>query len=192
MGTKDFNIIDIFIARWRLLKITKYIHSTDTILDFGCGHQAFFLHHIKHNIGKGYGIDYDVHTINNKNLHLKKFRFKKHLPFDTNFFDKVFLLAVIEHIELSTVVSLVSELHRVMKPEGLLILTTPTPASKGVLEFLANKFKIISQAEIADHIKYYSKNDLQELFSLSRGFSLIKYDFFQFGLNSLAVFQKNV
>ena len=40
MGTKDFNALDLFICRWRSGIVRRFIRAGDTVLDFGCGHQA--------------------------------------------------------------------------------------------------------------------------------------------------------
>lgn len=45
------------------------------------------------------------------------------LPYKNNFFDVVFCIEVIEHLKNPS--QLVDEIHRVLKPGGILVLTTP-------------------------------------------------------------------
>ena len=99
------------------------------------------------------------------------------------------MLAVLEHLDLILVNPLFSEFKRVLKPNGKIILTSPTPKSKNIMDFLAFKLGIISKLEIGDHKKYYSKKDLEKL-SRQNGFVLEEYKTFQFGLNSLCLFEK--
>jgi len=160
MDTKNFNIVDRLIAKMRLSKVLPYIDKEDVVLDFGCGNQGYFLNYISPMINKGVGIDYDVENKTEGNLFFKKFIFKNVLPFEDKSFDKVVMLAVLEHIETNKVELLFKELKRVLKNNGKIILTTPTPCSKLILEFLAYKLHIISESEIRDHKKYYREEDL--------------------------------
>lgn len=190
MGTKDFNILDNIIAKLRLKKVVSYVENGDRVLDFGCGYQAYFLRHIKNIVSSGIGIDYDIENIKiGGNVKLVKLRFIDKLPLADNYFDKVFLLAVVEHIPLISEFPLLCELRRVLKKGGNIILTTPTPFGKKVLEFLAFKLKIISAKEIRDHKKYYNYSDFREIAS-KLNFKIVKYKTFQFGINSICVMEK--
>lgn len=190
MDSKNFNLIDKVIARLRLRKVSKFVDDNDVILDFGCGSNSFLLTSIKENIKAGFGLDYDVEEIKNENLIYINYKFNDgKLPFENNFFDKIFLLAVLEHIEIEQVNMLFLEFKRILKKRGKIVLTTPTPASKGLLEFLAYRLKLISTKEIMDHKKYYDKKEILKI-SKKCGMKLINYSLFQFGLNSRAIFLK--
>jgi hypothetical protein len=63
METKSFNKLDEFIANWRLSKVKKYVSKGDTVLDFGCGYQAYFLNGMFHN---PYGAARTSYYYNNK------------------------------------------------------------------------------------------------------------------------------
>lgn len=188
MATKDFNIVDEVIAKWRLSKVTGEIGKNDEVLDFGCGHQGYFLKYISANIKSGMGIDYDAPEKNAGNIKFKKFKYVDKLPLENSSFDAVVMLAVLEHIDLDKVKLLFSEFNRVLRQRGKIILTTPTKLSKPLLELLAG-FKIINRGEIADHKKYYSKNDVVKLASKT-GFKIVSYKLFQLGFNSVAVLKK--
>jgi SAM-dependent methyltransferase len=190
MDSKNFNLVDKVVAVFRLSKIVSNVDSNDVVLDFGCGSTSFLLNFVKKKIKKGVGIDYDVKNRKEGNIEYIKFKFNKKLPFNDGAFDKVFMLAVLEHIEVSKVDDLFLEIRRILKIGGKVILTTPTPKSKSILEFLAYKLKIISSREIEDHKKYYDKN---EFFLLAKRCKLVisKYKLFFFRLNSKAVLVKN-
>jgi SAM-dependent methyltransferase len=190
MGTKDFNILDILIARMRLGRVLPYIRTGARVLDFGCGSQAMFLQTVQGTISSGVGLDYDAdsRTIP-PNIEVKNFRFEKKLPFEEGSFDTIVMLAVIEHIPLDLIDPLFAEFRRVLVKGGRIVFTTPTPAGKPVLEFLAFRLKIISAPEIADHKKYYGRSDMSALAKKHR-FIMERYSLFQFGWNSLTVFAK--
>ena len=189
MGTKDFNFIDKFIARWRLSKVIKQIKKGEAVLDFGCGSQGYFLKQISPVIKNGVGLDYEVRNEKIGNLKFASFKFRDQLPFEKETFDKVVMLAVLEHIELDKVKKLFDEYRRVLKKDGRIILTTPTPKSKNILECLAY-LNIISRKEIKDHKKYYAKRDVAIL-AKNSSLKLVGYRLFQLGLNSEAILVKN-
>lgn len=187
VATKDFNTIDKLIAFLRSSRIKKYIRNKDRVLDFGCGSQGYFLKYVKEIIDEGIGLDGEVNNENYENLVFIKFNFKNKLPDDMGKFDKIVMLAVLEHIEVNNVDKLLSEFKKVLSDNGQVILTTPTPMSKPLLKFLA-KLKIINEDEIADHKKYYSKSDITEMAKKNK-LKLVSYKLFQMGFNSEIVFE---
>lgn len=190
MDTKNFNIVDRLIAKMRLSKVLPHIREGDVVLDFGCGSQGYFLNYISPIISKGVGIDYDVENMTKENLQFKKFVFNNRLPFQNDSFDKIVLLAVLEHIEWDKINLLFKEFERILKSDGQIILTTPTPKSKQVLEFLAYNLHIISEEEIIDHKRYYDKTNIDELIRICN-LNIDSYNLFQIGFNSCAVLEKN-
>ena len=190
MGTKDFNALDLLICRWRSRIVRRFIRSGDTVLDFGCGHQAVFLRSVQKDLKLGIGLDYDATPGRPAaNLEIQQFHFKDRFEFPDRTFDRITILAVLEHIPPDQVGVLFREFHRILKDDGCVLLTTPTPASRPLLEFLAFKLKIISVPEIADHQHYYSRDDIAALAS-REGYACSTYATFQFGLNSFASFTK--
>lgn len=190
MGTKDFNILDEFIARWRLRQVRQRVRPDARLLDFGCGHQAFFLRSVSRKISRGVGLDYDAESEKiDPNIEIINSRFSGQLEFPDEFFDQVSLLAVLEHIPVDEVDVLFREFYRVLTPGGQVLLTTPTPAAKPVLEFMAFRLKIISQPEIADHKHYYSREDILDV-AQRNNFALHHFTGFQFGFNCLGVLEK--
>lgn len=190
MGTNDFNILDAFIARWRLGRIRPHIKSGDTVLDFGCGHQAYLLSSVRHLISQGIGLDYDTEDSNPwPNIQLRRTRFTGRMEFPDLHFDKIVMLAVLEHIPLDFVGPLFCEFRRILKPDGRILITTPTPRGKWVLEFLAFQLHIISTSEIADHKKYYDRRDIENL-AFEQMLAISVYRKFQLGMNSMAELRK--
>ena len=190
MGTKDFNALDMLLSHWRSRIIRRNIHLGDRVLDFGCGHQALFLQSVQDVIQHGIGMDYDAEPSHPaKNIEIQNFHFKDRFEFSDESFDQIAILAVIEHIPLDQVSVLLNEFRRILKVGGNVLVTTPTPASKPVLEFMAFKLRIISAPEIADHKHYYSKADMHAL-GVNHGFTCNAYKTFQLGLNSFTALTK--
>ena len=189
MDTSNFNFIDKIVAVLRLAKVTRYVIKNDEILDFGCGSQGYFLKSISKKIKSGVGLDYDVDDFKVNNLQFFKQKITNKLPFVGEKFNRVFLLAVIEHLPEKNVNKLFLEFNRVLKKRGCIVLTTPTPFGKMILEVLAYKLHLISEGEIRDHKKYYSEADLVNLFKMTN-FKVKIYKKFQFGINSICVAEK--
>jgi 2-polyprenyl-3-methyl-5-hydroxy-6-metoxy-1,4-benzoquinol methylase len=98
-------------------------------------------------------------------------------------------MAVLEHIPIDKVEALFKEFSRILNKNGKIILTTPTPLSQPLLEFLAYRLHIISEAEVRDHKKYYMRDDIL-LLSGSSDLKIIGYNTFELGLNSLCILEK--
>ncbi len=189
MHTKDFNLIDLLLMNWRFKHVKDFIYRGDRLLDIGCGTQAKLLQYFSSSILFGIGIDYDLEQ--NKrigNILIRQFKFSGILPFSDKSFNKVTMLAVLEHIPLSEVIDDLAEIRRVISNKGFLIMTTPTPRSKLLLETLA-VCNVISKGEVFDHKKYYGKSDIVDLAKLT-GFRVHLYKTFQLGMNSLIILAK--
>ena len=96
----------------------------------------------------------------------------------------IFLLALIEHVQ--SPLPLLTEARRVLKPGGTLVLTTPSPQSRLVLELMA-RLRLISREEIEEHKHYYSPPEVYKLLT-SAGFATsdISCARFEVGLNVVA------
>ncbi len=113
---------------WRYLKKN---YSSGRLLDIGCTNGDFCSPLVK----KGYdcyGLEYMEKTIKQsqkKGIKVIKGSFLEKLPFENNYFDIVFAGEVIEH----TIddISFLKEVNRVLKKDGILILTTPNLVSLG-------------------------------------------------------------
>jgi len=92
-----------------------------------------------------------------QNIVIKKHNMEKEetLPYDDGFFDVVTMLAVFEHIEPADLVSTLKEVNRVLKPQGVYILTTPAAWTDHLLKILA-KLKLVSKEEIEEHKDTYN------------------------------------
>jgi ubiquinone/menaquinone biosynthesis C-methylase UbiE len=158
------------------------------LCDVGCGPDGRFLQTLLASrlIAKGYGFDRKVDKVmawGRVDLVLSSFDLDSDtFPLADESIDCVTMLALLEH--LSKPVEVLQEVFRVLKPGGKLILTTPSPCSKPLLEFLALRLRVISAEEIKDHKHYFSETEIQQLLK-DIGFINILYKRFQLGLNQL-------
>lgn len=171
------------------------------VLDVGCynGEIAVLIRDI---IGKGcemHGIDIAENTITEakkKGILAKKANLNDSIDFSDNTFDLIFAGEIIEHIYDTDL--FVSELKRVLKPDGILIITTPNFLSfgrrllylLGVGIFMEASLSYPEIPEAAGHIRFFTKKLLVDYLS-ENDFSLVKYssdtvNFPNFKINFLA------
>lgn len=105
----------------------ELIAKQGTILDFGCGGGLLtsFIQNSFFN-AKVIGVDSDAMRIEeNKTVFpiISFFSIKdQHLPFEDNYFDLIYTVNVFHHIKQADHATYVSELMRILKPNGLLLL----------------------------------------------------------------------
>ncbi|MDH4129126.1 MAG: class I SAM-dependent methyltransferase [Spirochaetota bacterium] len=151
-------LLEPILRKLRIKRIIKHIPKNSVICDVGCGFDGTFLKSISHKISMGIGIDKKVNPYSDYKIRLIQEKMDTKLNVQSQMFDCITLLAVLEHLDYPS--SILEECHRILKPNGVLILTTPTPLSKPLLEFLAFKLKIVSREEIEDHKYYFTGKNL--------------------------------
>jgi 2-polyprenyl-3-methyl-5-hydroxy-6-metoxy-1,4-benzoquinol methylase len=185
-GEHKKSLLDIIIEKIRWAKVIPEIKNNPNVLDLGCGYEAPLLISKIKKIKTGTGIDISVsNNIIIPNVHLINGSLNERIDLPSNKFDLITALAIIEHLDKPKV--MIEESFRLLKNGGSLIITTPSLFGKYILELLAFKLKLISQQEISDHKRYYTKNNLTELL-IKYGFKKdkIKLKYFFFGLNMFA------
>ena len=110
-----------------------------------------------------------------------------HGPMVGKSFDTIVTLAVVEHIPVEDVYKIFESFKKQLRPNGKIILTTPTPRSKPILEALAS-IHILDKQNIEEHEHYWSQEELQNLATRS-GLEIVHYEKFQLGCNQFAVMQ---
>jgi ubiquinone/menaquinone biosynthesis C-methylase UbiE len=108
---------------------------------------------------------------------------KKAFPFGSNYFNIVTMLAVFEHIDNDDLKPMLKEIYRILKKNGILIITTPAPWSDKLLHFMA-RLGLISAEEIHEHKHNHPKAKIENILSQA-GFakSKIQSGFFEFHMN---------
>lgn len=181
-------LLEGFLSRMRFNKVIKFIPKNTKVLDVGSGYNSNLLQVIKPKISSGVGID--AHVSQNDfgpKIKLIESDLNKELPFEDGEFDVVVSLANLEHLEYPEINA--AEMFRVLKPGGLLLLTTPSIYAQPILEFLSFKLKVVNEEEIRDHKNYFNKAILTKLFR-EVGFSFVKHEYFEFFMNNFVYAKK--
>jgi len=100
-------------------------------LDIGCGSGHLVRDAIEEGID-AYGVDVSKYAVENAVVKDRvSYGSMEEIPFGNEFFNVISAIDVIEHVNPENVEEALSETFRVLKPHGLLILTTPNPYHVG-------------------------------------------------------------
>ena len=195
-STRGRGLLEGWLSRKRIALADGLIppqRREGTVLDLGCGTWPLFLDSV--NFREKIGLDRfdgprpDVGgrsiTLINHDLIADQI-----LPFDADRFEAVVMLAVLEHLSPAAAGKITLEAHRVLKPDGLFILTTPAPWADRLLRVMA-ALRLVSPEEISEHQAYWSPDGLGLLLAAA-GFrpEKIRTGLFELGFNVWAAGEK--
>lgn len=142
------------------LLILKYLKENDKVLDLGCGSGQYFSFFQKQKV-QYFGLDFSEKLVEIARKKYPKAQFfvgdALNLPFSDNFFDKVIAIAILHHIPSKELRNkFLQEIYRVLKKEGILILTCwylhKKPYRCTILKFNILKFLKLSKLDYNDII----------------------------------------
>jgi SAM-dependent methyltransferase len=194
--TRGKGLLEPALARLRTQRANLLIPAdmrAGRILDIGCGSFPYFLAHTAFK--EKFAVDQlpmpkETATKNQIEFFTLNLNQEPHLPFGDDYFNAVTLLAVVEHLNPDSMALLFKESRRVLKPGGMVILTTPAAWSDGILKFMA-RINLVSAEEIHEHAFAYTLPLLGWHFGQA-GFQMtrIRFGYFEFMLNMWATAEK--
>jgi len=194
--TRGKGLLEPVLADLRAQKANKLIPAIlrdGRILDIGCGTFPYFLAHT--SFAEKFAIDQiplpkDTASKLKIESYTLDLELRPRLPFEDLFFEAVTLLAVVEHLDPAHMAALFKEIYRVLKPGGMVVLTTPAAWSDGLLKFMAY-ISLVSAEEIHEHAYAYTLPLIGWYFGQA-GFEMtkVKFGYFEFMLNMWATAEK--
>src|SRR5512135_292109 len=194
--TRGKGLLEPLLARLRMQRANSLIPADlrdGRILDIGCGSFPYFLSHTAFR--EKFAVDQlqmppETAARNQIEFFALDLNKQPQLPFEGDYFDVVTLLAVVEHLDPDNMAILFQEACRVLKPGGIVILTTPAAWSDGLLKFMA-RVNLVSAEEIHEHAFAYTLPLLGWHFGQA-GFKMskIKFGYFELMLNMWATAEK--
>jgi SAM-dependent methyltransferase len=176
--------IDHFIARLRFRAAYPHIRAGSRVCDLGCGLETAFLDYAGDRISQGVGLDDQVEDGERGRWRRVHADIRAPLPLESGQFDHVVMLAVLEH--LAEPEPVLREAHRILAPDGSLILTWPSAMVDPILAVLHGLRLVSDEMESDEHQKRIPVDTLEQ--TLRRiGFQKFLHRRFEFGLNHLMV-----
>lgn len=191
--TRGYGLLEPFLARQRARManhLTPASLRAGRVLDIGCGTYPYFLSHT--SFSEKFAVDQHAAppSLSGITWHTLDLNAAPHLPFEVGFFSAVTLLAVIEHLNPSSLVELFRECRRVLVPGGRVVLTTPAAWSDRLLHLMA-ALRLVSKEEIEEHVYAYTLPLIGWYFGAA-GFAMDKvhFGYFEAGLNLWATAER--
>ena len=157
--------------------------------DLGCGGGAPFLKHIESRLTSGTGLDEYVGRPPGGNISIVHADITANLPLQSGQFDHVTMLAVLEH--LTDPARVLAEAYRILRPEGSLIMTWPSPAVDPILEVLTRLKLVNNDLGFDQHQPRIPAETLKEMLR-EIGFTRFENGRFEMGLNNWLVAHKGL
>ncbi|MDQ6880373.1 MAG: methyltransferase domain-containing protein [Candidatus Dormibacteraeota bacterium] len=159
----------------------------------GCGSYPLFLNNTRFH--ERYGVDrVKSYGVSDESLTLieQDIADGAGLPFEDAFFDVVTLLAVFEHLDLPVLEGLLREIHRVLRPGGVFVMTTPAAWTEAILRVMAY-LRLVSGEEVGEHKATYSPGRIVSLLATA-GFDSagVRHGTFEARMNLWAAARKRV
>lgn len=182
-----YTAFDRFVASRRFRAAAPHIRAQSNVCDLGCGAGAPFLEYIEAQIVSGVGLDeYSGESGQNK-ISVIRADIKARLPFESEQFDHVTMLAVLEH--LAQPASVLAETYRILRPHGSLIMTWPSPMVDPILEVLTRLRLVNNELGFDQHQPRMPIKQIKEMLQ-QIGFMEFKNGTFELGLNNWLVAYK--
>jgi SAM-dependent methyltransferase len=193
-ATRGYGLLENFLASRRAKMADSLIPSSlrnGRILDLGCGTTPKFLLNTsfaqkigvekrKPSLPENSDIEVVVHDVEHDG----------DLPFESESFDVVTMLAVFEHLEPHKVAELVDDVHRLLKPGGVFVMTTPASWTDPILEVMSD-LKLVSAHETDEHKQTYSHHTIKSVFEQTDfGTSTLQLGYFEAFMNIWATAKK--
>jgi ubiquinone/menaquinone biosynthesis C-methylase UbiE len=178
---------DRFVAWCRFRAAAPHIRVGSTVCDLGCGAGAPFLQYVESRLVSGVGLDEHVGVSPREKISVVPGDITARLPLESARFDHVTMLAVLEH--LTQPAQVLAEAYRILRPQGTLIMTWPSPAVDPLLEVLTRLKVVNHELGFDQHQPRIPKKKLKEMLQ-EIGFTRFEDGTFEMGLNNWLVAHK--
>lgn len=177
--------LDHLLQRWRVAVAVRWIPDGARLLDVGCA-DGMMLRRLAPRLARATGVDPHAESKSAGSVEIVRGSFPGAPRFEAGSFDCVTLLAVLEHVPDPD--ALARECHRVLGPDGRVILTVPHPFVDRILDVLI-RMRVLDGMEAEEH-HGFDPSLTRPCFERA-GFRTRIERRFQLGLNRLFVFERN-
>jgi len=183
-------LLSPMVDRMRIEKVVSQIPHDSHVIDIGCGSALLASHLPKSCSYVGVDKDPEIIKFNQK-------RFSHHafhcfdvcgsvFPFPSDHFSVAVLAAFLAHIDNPKV--MLTEVRRVLRPEGLVVITTPSQVG-GWVHNIVSGLGLLNPHTAEEQKGFFNKEKMKAILE-STGLELDRYEKFEMGLNQIFVLKK--
>ncbi len=179
--------LDLLLQKWRIAQVKPWVPADARVLDIGCAEGALF-EQLGNRLASGLGLDPDLKESKTCGLYkLLPGGFPDGTPAGTEPFDIITMLAVLEHVPCDLQEDWARACHRLLKPNGMVLITVPSPLVDPILHLLS-KLRLVHGMCLEQHYGFAAAKT-PEIFR-PHGFTLVRHQRFELGLNHFFAFRK--
>jgi 2-polyprenyl-3-methyl-5-hydroxy-6-metoxy-1,4-benzoquinol methylase len=175
--------LTLFEPLFQELRIRKVIHQIPrggTLLDVGCDQPQVLIDRVRDELKLCIGIDSEVIPHNYANVRILQEKIQHKISVPSNSLNVITMLAVLEHLKHPA--DIVEECYRILKKDGVLLVTVPSPNSRPLLELFA-VLGLVRKKMIEQHENYFTRNQLMTLCK-QVGFRNVQVEHFELRCNT--------
>lgn len=177
---KKVTLFEPIFQELRIRKVLPYLKKGGVLVDIGCDQPQVFIDRVKDDMTLCIGIDAVVDAYTYENVRILHQTLRKKVTLPSNSADVVTMMAVLEHM--SSPIEIVQECFRILKKNGTLLITVPSPSSKPLLELFA-RLGLVRKEMIEQHENYFTQERLRMVMK-NTGFRNIDVHSFELGFNT--------
>jgi len=184
-------ILSTTLETWRFRQAARFIPSDAAVLDVACnlGRLSEFLPENSDYTG----VDISPAAIHRAKSHYPQRRFiiadlEDPVKEIVQQFNAITMLAFLEHV--SSPARVIQDLLPLLKPEGIIIATTPAPISRKIHDVGA-AMGLFSRSAADEHHQFLNKEALFQI-GIQNGLTIAHFERFMFGLNQLICYRKGI
>jgi SAM-dependent methyltransferase len=181
------NSVDRWLQRKRIAQALRWTPSGGNVLDIGCADGALF-RQASSLIKSGIGVDTDEPSSWPDGPYEFRHGTFPDVLTDSEAFDAVTMLAVVEHVPSDTRMTWAAAVPRLLKEGGRLIMTVPSPMVDRILD-VGIRFHLLHGMD-AEHHHGLDPRVIPQEFAIPP-MRLLRQSRFEFGLNHLLVFERS-
>ena len=175
---------DRMLQRWRIRKALPWIRTGSRVLDVGCADGAL-VRLAGPRIDSAVGVDPSMTAVSDDRFEGRTGMFPDAVRSDEAF-DAIVMLAVVEHVPADELSTWASACVRLLRPEGRLVITVPSPTVDHLLHW-GMRLHLLAGMD-AHHHHGFTPDDVPTIFGTD--LTLVHRSRFQLGLNNLFVFRR--
>ena len=182
-------LLSRFISKQRAAIVAPYIRGD--VLELGCGNARVYEQYAS-RMSSYFGVERSARQVESLRQRYPDASFAQYdldsdrLDLDRSF-DCVLMIALIEHVFNQKFA--MAEVARVLRPGGIVVITSPTPFGNDVIHRLGAAFGLFHQSAVDDHIVIYNRHRFKIL-AKEIGLKLKHHKYFQVFCNQLAILEK--